>query len=141
MGQQGRRQTAGSARDVGELGGRQTYPLELSLTVPAGTTDDDPEKVTESLDFPTKLVGVDLGWPDGADNLAGVQILTGDGRRLVPYNDRGYLAANDYSNRYPVNRTFKPGDDIVAEYVNVDANNAHQITVVPLFVRIEEGEL
>lgn len=120
------------AADEGRM--PQKFPIEMSHNVSADTQRSSPNEVTRtpSKDLPVELHGITLGWPDGADNLVGIQIVSASGLKLVPRNPEDqYLAFNDFTETFPLNVRLNPDEDIVAKTVNLDTSNAHFVNIVP----------
>lgn len=115
-----------------EPGGRRAFPFELSKDVSANSTE------TKSVDVPYdgRIVGVILGWPDGASNAVGAKLRTTTGQTFVPYNrdNEEFLAFNNFVETFVVRADVSKDETIVAEYKNNDANNSHFINCVPFIV-------
>lgn len=86
--------------------------------------------------------GVIVGWPDGANNVVGVQVRTGSGDKLFPRNrEDDFIAANDAWDHFPMRKKIKKNEPIEVEYQNDDPNNGHFVNViVPLVLDLDDGE-
>lgn len=116
---------------------RESGPLEASKLVPANTTEDNPEDVERVMPFDGKITDLIVGWPDGADNLVGVQFRKGQGDILFPYNQEDdYIAANNFTHPFPLNVRAKQGDKFHAIYVNLDTAQSHFVNVIPVAERL-----
>lgn len=109
---------------------RRQRQIEMSRSVPAGTSDDDPVKSERKIPFDGNIVVYTVGWPDGAQNLVGVK-LERDGTKLFPGNpDDEYIAANDFTTDFPLVAEVESGDIITSKFINNDATNAHFINAI-----------
>lgn len=110
---------------------RQTQQIEFSNEVAASTTTDSPDVVPRELPFDAEIVEILVGWPDGANNLVGVQLRTSDENILFPANpEDDFVAANDFTGTFPLVEDVNQEDELQVVYVNNDTANPHFINVV-----------
>jgi len=129
-------QRGGSGEDVDSLlsdlpfGGRQAAVFDKSLNVPASTPSENPEVVELEVPFDGVIPYVDLAWPSGSQSLAGVKVSTGRGFQLLPFDESdGFIANNDYANRFPLNFPLRGDETVRFEYANLDSTD-HKVTVI-----------
>lgn len=122
------------------LGGEFTeYPWEMSKDVPADTPKDTPKTEKREIAGPFELRSVIMGWPDGADNRVGAALKTDSGENLVPRNKQdNYIAANDFTYPFTIQRRFDNTTTLVAEYINNDTANSHFVNVIPSIRQLDQ---
>lgn len=111
-----------------------TFPIEMSHDVPSNTQRSSPNVVrrTPHEDGPARITQVALGWPEGAGNGVGIQLRTGDGLQLVPRNpEDDYIGFNDFADTFGLEYDLQPGEELVAQTVNLDQSNDHFVNIVP----------
>lgn len=117
------------------------FPFELSHDVPADTPTNSPNVVTRtpSDESETRIVSLSLGWPDGANNQVGIKVRTGNGLTLFPRNPQDdFVAFNDFSETFGLDYRLNPGEELIAETVNLDTQNNHFVNIVPQIVELED---
>lgn len=118
------------------------FPIEMSHDVAADTPTSNPNTVTRvpSEETEVRIDGVSLAWPDGAANSVGIQLRTGNGLKLVPRNpEDDYLAFNDFADTFDLRYTLEPGEELVAQTVNLDTSNPHFVNIVPHIEELASG--
>lgn len=111
------------------------FPIDMSHDVPASTASTDEETQTRSFEFEYAIDSVVLGWPSGTNNLVGVQLRLRSGERLIPRNEEDeFIAADDFTDRFPLKVKVEAGSDIVAHFVNNDNVNSHFVNIIPNIV-------
>lgn len=112
--------------------------IEMSTDVPANTTTDEPEVTDRKAPFDGKITSVVIGWPDGANNIVGVQIRRGNEDVIFPANrEDDYVAANDFTSPFPLRKKIKQDEELQAVFVNLDGTNSHFVNVI---LNIEEDK-
>lgn len=119
------------------------FPVEMSHYVPADTPTTDPVETVRVPDQqnPSRITAISLGWQDGASNVVGVKIRTGDGLTLLPRNPQDdFIAFNDFSDTWDLRYELDAGEKLVAETVNLDAQNQHFVNIVPHIEELDTGD-
>lgn len=117
------------------------FQLELSTNIPANTMQAEPLVVERKLPFNCILSQVVIGWPNGANNLVGIKVRTGEGEKLFPRDpDSEFVAANGFTGTFPLRETLREGTELEAVLVNNDSSNSHFVNVIPTIVEDMYGE-
>lgn len=130
-------QLEGIGAELGAAHGRsEAYPHDFSRNVPQNTPRDSPVTRERGVPADGRIVGLKLGWPDGAQQEVGVQLRTTSGERFVPRNPEDeYIGFNDFNDNFTLSTPVTEGDTLVAEFVSPNAGNDHFINCV---VALEE---
>lgn len=117
-------------------GNRNQYHLEFSTEVPADTVDE-PLAVERTVPFDGHITMFYVGWPDGAQNGAGIGLARNEGERLFPRNQEDkFVAFNDVSYDFGLRAPVEHGEDLIVEFTNADTNESHFLNAV---VEIQEA--
>lgn len=116
---------------------RESRAIGMSAAVDANA---DTEDVSEDMPYDGFVDGIIAGWPDGADQLVGVQLVDArSGEKLFPVGDENYLAYNDFSNEFDVTFEVEKGQELIAKYKSLKGVEV-TINFVLIVKRRHEGE-
>lgn len=105
--------------------------VEMSNNVPAGTTVESPNVIRREMPFDGRIVSIIVGWPNGANNLVGVQIRRSNGDVLFPANrEDDFIAANDFTAVLPLRKDIGIDEELQAVFANNDGTNDHFVNVI-----------
>lgn len=119
-----------------------SFQFEFSVTVPADTTEGDEFTVEREVPYDGRITTLVIGWPDGANHYAGVQLLNQDtDNKLFPRDDESeFVGANDFTHPFDLRVDVDQGEVLVAHYVNRDTTNDHFLNVLVTIEERPEGE-
>lgn len=112
-------------------------PYNFSQTIPADTPLNQPE--TEEWEIPhdgtvTKVI---LGWPDGAQQAAGIGVRGTQGESLIPAGPSGvkFLGLNDKVLTFSLDDGVRKDESYTFRFANTDPDNDHFVNVIPVLSR------
>lgn len=121
------------------------YVIDMSHNVPVDTPTTNPVQTVRVPDEqdPSRLTAVSLGWQDGTNHKVGIQLRTGSGEKLIPRNSEDqFLAFNDYTETFRVEKELAEGEEIVAETVNLNSGGGSKfVNIVPHISELDESAL
>lgn len=109
----------------------RSFQLEFSEEIDPSTTTADPVEVTRTVPFGGRITTFFVGWPDGTQNAAGIQLERNEGERLFPRNKEDqFIALNDVSHPFDLRAPVNKGEDLTVKFTNADTNESHFLNAV-----------
>lgn len=112
-------------------------PYNFTTLIEADTPTNDPKTEVWSIPHDGTVTKVIIGFPDGAQQAAGVGVRGTDGEALIPAGPSGskFIALNDKTLTFNVDDTVAKEDEYTFRFANSDPDTPHVVNVIPVLSR------